>query len=174
MCDSGPKIPCEAVSMIETTWEKYSGGELVDYTFLDEDFDRLFRQEQRLGKVFTAFTIIAIFIACLGLLGLSAYMAEQRTQEIGIRKVLGASAVSILGLLSIEFLKLTGIAFLLSIPVAWYFISDWLQNFAYRIDIGPMVFVYTALATAIFVLLTISWQTLKAALMNPVESIQKE
>lgn len=166
--------PQEAVTMIETTWDKYAAGEPMDYTFLDEDFDRLFRQEQRLGAVFTAFTIIAIIIACLGLLGLSAYMTEQRTQEIGIRKVLGASATSIIGLLSSEFLKLTGIAFLLAIPAAWYFIQNWLQNFAYRIEVGAEVFALTAVVTAVVVLLTISWQTLKAAYMNPVESIKTE
>jgi len=166
--------PREAVTMIESTWNAYSAGEPVDYTFLDQDFDQLFRQEQRLGRVFTAFTIIAIFIACLGLLGLSAYMAEQRTQEIGIRKVLGASVSNILRLLSAEFLKLVGIAFLLAVPIAWYFIHNWLQNFAYRIEVGPAVFVLTAAATAVIVLITISWQTIRAALMKPVESIRTE
>lgn len=166
--------PREAVSLIEATWDKYSGGEPVDYTFLDDDFDRLFRQEQRMGGVFMAFTIIAIIIACLGLLGLSAYMAERRTHEIGIRKVLGASVSSILGLLSVEFLKLIGIAFLLAIPVSWYFIHNWLQDFAYRIEVEPMVFVITAVATLLIVLITISWQSLKAAFMNPVKSIRSE
>lgn len=166
--------PSEAVDIVEKTWAEYAGGEPLDYNFLDDDFDQLFRQEQRLGNVFTAFTLIAIFIACLGLLGLSAYMTEQRRQEIGIRKVLGATTGSILTLLSTEFVKLTGIAFLLAVPVAWYFISDWLQNFAYRIEVSPMIFVLTAAATAVIVLLTISWQTMKAALMNPVESIRTE
>lgn len=166
--------PRDAVNMITSTWDEYSGGEPVDYTFLDDDFDELFREEQRLGAVFTAFTIIAIFIACLGLLGLSAYMAERRTQEIGIRKVLGASIPSILGLLSVEFLKLIGIAFLLAIPISWYFIQNWLQGFAYRTEISPMVFIFTALATITIVLVTISWQTLKAAFMNPVRSIRTE
>lgn len=166
--------PQEAVNLVEASWEEYSAGEPLDYTFLDQDFDRLFRQEQRLGNVFTAFTIIAIFIACLGLLGLSAFMTERRTQEIGIRKVLGATAPQIMGLMSTEFLKLTGIAFLLAVPVAWYVISDWLQNFAYRIEVSPMIFVLTAVATAVIVLITISWQTLKAAFMNPVQSIRTE
>lgn len=166
--------PRDAVNMITSTWDEYSGNEPADYTFLDDDFDELFREEQRLGAVFTAFTIIAIFIACLGLLGLSAYMAERRTQEIGIRKVLGASIPSILGLLSIEFLKLIGIAFILAIPISWYFIQNWLQGFAYRTDISLMVFIFTALATITIVLITISWQTLKAAFMNPVESIRTE
>lgn len=166
--------PQEAVAAIESIWNNYSGGEPVDYTFLDSDFDQLFRQEQRLGHVFTAFTIIAIIIACLGLLGLSAYMTEQRRQEIGIRKVLGASTSSIISMLSSEFLKLTGIAFLLAVPVAWYVIQSWLENFAYRIEIGIMVFIITAVATIVVVLLTISWQTLKAAFMNPVESIKTE
>lgn len=164
----------EMIELTETTWEKYSGGEPIDYSFLDQRFDQLFRQEQRLGSVFTAFTLIAIFIACLGLLGLSAYMAERRTQEIGIRKVLGASIPSILGLLSTEFLKLVGIAFLIASPVAWYFIRQWLQNFAYRIEVSPLVFVETAAATLVVVLLTISWQSLKAAYRNPVESIHTE
>jgi len=166
--------PREAVNMIESTWDKYSGNEPIDYSFLDQDFEKLFRQEQRLGNVFTVFTIIAIIIACLGLLGLSAYMTEQRRQEIGIRKVLGASTVSIINLLSTEFLKLTGIAFLLAMPVAWYFIQTWLQNFAYRIEVSPMVFILTAVATGVIVIITISRQTLKAALMNPVESIRTE
>lgn len=164
----------EMVQLTEETWEKYAGTDPIDYSFLEQDFDQLFRQEQRLGSVFMTFTIIAIFIACLGLLGLTAYMAERRTQEIGIRKVLGASVSSILGLLSTEFLKLVGIAFLLAAPVAWWFIGEWLQNFAYRISISPMVFLKTALATLFIVLLTISWQTLKAARMDPVNSIQTE
>lgn len=166
--------PRESVAVVESVWNNYAAGEPADYTFLDSDFEQLFRQEQRLGDVFTAFTIIAIIIACLGLLGLSAYMTEQRKQEIGIRKVLGATTTSIVGMLSSEFLKLTGIAFLLAVPVAWYVIQSWLQNFAYRIDIGFMVFIVTAVATAVIVLLTISWQTLKAAFMNPVESIKTE
>ncbi|MBO6525219.1 MAG: ABC transporter permease [Balneolaceae bacterium] len=166
--------PRDAIAMIESKWDEYSAGEPIDYTFLDEDFDQLFRQELRLGAVFTAFTIIAIIIACLGLLGLSAYMAEQRTKEIGVRKVLGASVGSILGLLSKEFIKLISIAFVLAIPLSWYFIQSWLENFAYRVEISPMIFVYTGLVTLGIVLLTISWQSLKAANLNPVESIQTE
>jgi putative ABC transport system permease protein len=166
--------PREAVQLVESSWDKYSAGEPVDYTFLDDDFAKLFEQEQRLGNVFTAFTIIAIIIACLGLLGLSAYMAEQRTKEIGVRKVMGASVSSILWLLSIEFLKLISLSFVLAIPVSWYFMQNWLQDFSYRIDIDPIIFGFTAVITVIIVLLTISWQTLKAAHMNPVDSIQSE
>lgn len=166
--------PQESIAMIESKWDEFSGGEPIDYTFLDEDFDRLFRQEQRLGSVFTAFTIIAIIIACLGLFGLSAYMAEQRTKEIGVRKVLGASIGSILGLLSKEFIKLISIAFILAVPLSWYFIQNWLQNFAYRVEMSPLIFVYTGIVTLGIVVLTISWQSLKAANMNPVDSIQNE
>jgi len=101
-------------------------------------------------------------------------MAERRTQEIGIRKVMGATVPNILGLLSVEFLKLIGIAFLLAIPISWYFIQNWLQGFAHRTEISPMIFVFTALATIGIVLVTISWQTLKAAFMNPVRSIKTE
>lgn len=166
--------PRQAVQRTQEVWEKHAGSEPLDYSFLEEDFDRLFRQEQRLGSVFMVLAGVAIFIACLGLLGLSAYMAERRTQEIGIRKVLGASVSSILGLLSTEFLKLVGIAFLLAAPVAWYFMGEWLQNFAYRIHVSPMVFLKTAAATLVVVILTISWQSLKAAYMNPVESIRTQ
>ena len=166
--------PRDAVDFIETTWGEFAANDPIDYTFLDDDFDALFRQEQRLGNVFTAFTVIAIIIACLGLLGLSAYMAEQRTKEIGVRKVLGASIPSILGLLSLEFLKLIAISFVLAIPVSWYFVNGWLQNFAYRTDINPLVFLGTALVTLLIVLLTISWQTIKAASMNPVRSLKSE
>lgn len=166
--------PQQAVQRTQEVWEKHAGSEPLDYSFLEDDFDRLFRQEQRLGHVFMVLTGVAIFIACLGLLGLSAYMAERRTQEIGIRKVLGASVSSILGLLSTEFLKLVGIAFLLAAPAAWYFMGEWLQNFAYRIQISPMIFLQTAVATLVVVILTISWQSLKAAYMNPVESIRTQ
>lgn len=166
--------PRQAVQLVEATWDKYSAGEPVDYTFLDDDFAKLFEQERRLGDVFTAFTIIAIIIACLGLLGLSAYMAEQRTKEIGVRKVMGASVPSILWLLSVEFLKLIGLSFILAVPVSWYFMRNWLQDFSYRIEIDPAVFAMTALLTLLIVFITISWQTLKAAQMNPVDSIQSE
>ncbi len=166
--------PRGAVTLIGSIWNDHASGEPMDYTFLDDDFDKLFRQEQRLGSIFTVFTAIAIFIACLGLLGLSAYMTEQRTREIGIRKVLGASTFSILSLLSTEFLKLAGIAFVVSAPVAWYFMNNWLQNFAYRIEINFMAFIVSALITVFIVLITISWQTVRAARMNPVESIKTE
>ncbi len=166
--------PRESVDFIETTWAEFAANDPIDYTFLDDDFDALFRQEQRLGNVFTAFTVIAIIIACLGLLGLSAYMAEQRTKEIGVRKVLGASIPSILGLLSIEFLKLILISFVLAIPVSWYFVNSWLQNFAFRTEINPLIFVGTAILTLAIVLVTISWQTVKAASMNPVRSLKSE
>ncbi|HKK47154.1 MAG TPA: ABC transporter permease [Balneolaceae bacterium] len=166
--------PHNEVTFLKKTWGKYSAGDPIDYSFLEDSFDHLFRQEQRLGSVFTAFTIIAIIIACLGLLGLSAYMAERRTQEIGIRKVLGASVPSVLRLLSTEFLKLIGIAFVLSVPVAWFIMQYWLQNFAYRITISPYIFLWTGGITLVVVLLTISWQTLRAAKMNPVQSIRTE
>lgn len=166
--------PQESVAIVEAAWEKFAGSEPLDYAFLNEDFDLLFRQEMRMGSVFTVFTVIAIIIACLGLLGLSAFMAERRTQEIGIRKVLGASTSSIIGLLSTEFLKLIGIAFLLASPLAWYFMHRWLEDYAYRIEIGPMTFIVTAAAILVVVMITISFQTLKAAHKNPVESIHTD
>ena len=166
--------PQEALTQIEATWEKYAGGVPLEYSFLETDFNQQFEQERRLSQVFTVLTIIAIIITCLGLIGLSAYMTEQRTQEIGVRKVLGASTKSIVSLLSKEFLKLTALAFALAMPVAWFVINTWLQNFAYRIEVGPKLFILTGIITILVVLLSISWQTLKAATMNPVKSIRTE
>lgn len=166
--------PQKAVSQIKSTWNKYAGGVPLEYSFLDDDFNQLFEQEQKLSKLFSAFTILAIIIACMGLFGLSAFMAERRTKEIGVRKVLGASVGSIVQLLSKEYLKLVGIAFIIATPISWYFISQWLQDFAYRIELSPLTFILTGIVTLVVVLLTISWQTITAALSNPVDSIQKE
>jgi len=166
--------PREAIENIGTTWESFAEAEPFDYTFIDENFDALFRQEQRLGQVFAVFTFLAIIIACLGLLGLTAYTTEQRKREIGIRKVMGASVSSLLVLLNRDFLKLIGMAFLLAVPVSWYFMQQWLQDFAYRIQLSPDVVLITSLVTFLVVLLTVSWQSARAAMMKPVESIRSE
>jgi len=144
------------------------------YSFLDKDFNNLYKSEQRTGSVFSAFAALAIFIACLGLFGLAVYSAEQRTKEIGIRKVLGASVKGIIGLLFKDFIKLVVVAIIIATPIAWWAMSKWLQNFAYRINISWWIF-FIAGALALFIaLVTISFQAIKAATANPVRSLRTE
>jgi putative ABC transport system permease protein len=163
-----------ALSGIEKTWGRFLPETPFEYTFLDENFDKLYKSEQRQGTLFTTFASIAIFIACLGLFGLSAFAITQRIKEIGIRKVLGASTGSIVGLLSKDFLKLVIIAAAIAFPIAWYAMHNWLQDFAYRTNIQWWIFL-AALAVAGFVALaTISIQAIKAALANPVKSLRTE
>ncbi len=166
--------PREAVSLIESKWKEVVPEEPFEFRFLDEDFDRMYRSEQRLGTLFSIFTILAILIACLGLFGLAAFTAEQRTKEIGIRKAMGASGMIIARLMSTEFLKYILIAFVLSIFPAWYFINNWLENFAYRIDISIWVFLTSGFAALIIALLTVSYQAIKAARINPATTLRYE
>ena len=159
---------------MERLWKKMVPGEAFTYSFLDEDFNAVYRTEQRMGRIFISFAVLAIFIACLGLFGLVTYAAEQRTREIGIRKVLGASVGSIAGMLSKDFLKLVLIAALIVFPVSWWAMQRWLQDFAYRISISWWIFVFAAAVALLIALLTISFQAIKAALANPVESLRTE
>ncbi len=163
-----------ALSHLEKTWKKYFPETPVDYTFLDENFDRLYQAEQRQATLFTSFACIAIFIACLGLFGLSAFAISQRIKEIGIRKVLGADVSTIVTLLSKDFLKLVAIAALLAFPVAWYFMNNWLQDFAYRINMPWWVFIIAGVTAGFIALVTISFQAIKAAVANPVKSLRTE
>jgi len=166
--------PQNALNTLEENWSTMAPGEPLQYSFLDEDFDALFRAEQRLGTVFTVFTVIAIFIACLGLFGLAAFMAEQRTKEIGIRKVMGASLWSVTSLMSKEFAKLVVIAFILAIYPAYYVMDSWLNDFANRISINIWVFAISGITAFIIAWLTVSYQSLKAARVNPVKSLRYE
>jgi putative ABC transport system permease protein len=144
------------------------------YNFLDKDLDNLYKGEQQMGNIFKLFAILGIFISCLGLYGLSAFMAEQRTKEIGVRKVLGASVFNIVYLLSGSFTKLIAIAIVIAIPVSWVAINSWLKSFAYRIEIGWVIFL-VACVTALFIaLLTVSYESIKAAIANPVDSLRSE
>ncbi|MEM9674753.1 MAG: ABC transporter permease [Cyclobacteriaceae bacterium] len=163
-----------SLATIENIWKEYAPDQPFQYSFLDEDFDALFRAEQRLGQVFTVFTGLAILVACLGLLGLAAFMAEQRTKEIGIRKVMGASVTNIAVLLSKDFTKLVVIAFILSIPLAYFIMQSWLKGFAFRIDIGPGTFILAGTAALLIAWLTVSWQSIKAASADPVKSLRSE
>lgn len=170
---AGNNIPA-ALAHIESVWKKFLPETPFQYTFLDENFDRLYQSEQRQGAIFTVFACIAIFIACLGLFGLSAFAITQRIKEIGIRKVLGANVSTIVTLLSKDFLKLVAIAAVIAFPVAWYAMNTWLEDFAYRINIPWWIFLLAGVLAAIVALVTISFQAVKAALANPVKSLRTE
>ncbi|MHA4811855.1 ABC transporter permease [Flavitalea flava] len=163
-----------ALAHLEKTWKRFLPETPFDYTFLDEKFDELYKSEQRQGSLFTIFSGIAIFIACLGLFGLSAFAITQRIKEIGIRKVLGASVGSIVGLLSKDFLLLVLIAALIAFPVAWYTMDKWLGDFAYRTSIQWWVFLIAGILAAAVALITISFQAIRAAVSNPVKSLRSE
>ncbi len=163
-----------ALVYLEKTWRKFLPDIPYQYTFLDENFDKLYQSEQRQGTIFTVFACIAIFIACLGLFGLSAFSITQRIKEIGVRKVLGANVTSIVSLLSADFLKLVLLAAVIAFPVAWFAMNNWLQDFAYRISIQWWVFVVAAIAATLVALITISFQAIKAAVANPVKSLRTE
>jgi len=170
---SGNNMPA-ALALIEKTWRKYLPEIPYQYTFLDEKFAQLYESEQRQGTIFTIFACIAIFIACLGLFGLSAFEITQRIKEIGVRKVLGANVSSIVTLLAKDFLKLVTIAAIIAFPVAWYSMTHWLNDFAYRINIHWWVFVLSAILALIVALATVSFQAIKAAVANPVKNLRTE
>lgn len=145
-----------------------------EYSFLDEDLEHQYLAEKQMGSIFYIFALLAIFISCLGIYGLSAFMAEQRTKEIGIRKVLGASVAQLVNLLSIDFFKLVLIALIIAIPISWYYLNDWLQEFAYHINISWVSFLISSLIILIIALLTVSYQSINAALSNPIKSLKTE
>jgi putative ABC transport system permease protein len=163
-----------ALATIKDTWQQYLPELPYQYTFLDENFAKLYEAEQRQGTIFIIFACLAIFIACLGLFGLSAFAITQRIKEIGVRKVLGANVSSIVTLLSKDFLKLIMIAAVLAFPVAWYAMHYWLQDFAYRINIQWWVFILAGVLAALIALITVSFQAIKAAMANPVKSLRTE
>ncbi len=163
-----------SLSYLENTWKKFLPEIPYQYTFLDENFDKLYEAEQRQGNIFTIFACIAIFIACLGLFGLSAFAISQRIKEIGIRKVLGADVSTIVALLSKDFLKLVGLSAIVAFPVAWYFMNNWLRDFAYRISMPWWIFIIAGIVAALIALITISFQAIKAAVANPVKSLRTE
>jgi putative ABC transport system permease protein len=164
----------DVVDVIEAKWKQMLPGIPFAYEFLDEDFTRMYAAEQRLGNVFAIFAGLAIVIACLGLFALTAFTAEQRTKEIGIRKVLGASVTGIVLLLSSQFGKLILIAFVLAVPVAWYAIKWWLEDFTYKTEIGMTVYAIAGLSAFAIAWLTMSFQSIKAAISNPVNSLRSE
>ncbi|MDB4902570.1 MAG: FtsX-like permease family protein [Mucilaginibacter sp.] len=162
------------VNRLESSWKNIAAGVPFVYFFADDAYNQQYIAQERFGKLFICFAIVAIVISCLGLLGLSAYNTIQRKKEIGIRKVLGASVGSIMTMLSIDFVKLIIIALLVASPLSWWAMSKWLQGFAYRIDIPLWVFLFSGLAAVFIALLTISFQSAKAALVNPVKSLRND
>ena len=170
---NGKNIP-SALSYIEKVWKKYLPEVPYQYTFLDERFNQLYEAELKQGTIFTIFAFIAIFIACLGLFGLSAFTITQRVKEIGIRKVLGATTGNIVSLLSGDFLTLVIVAAIIAFPIAWYTMHKWLQDFAYRINIPWWIFIVAGILAAMIAFITISFQAIKAALSNPVKNLRTE
>ena len=162
------------IRQVESKFHAAKQGLPFSYTFMDNDFDKLYHAEQQTGRIFITFAIFAILIACLGLFGLVTYAAEQRTKEIGIRKVLGASVSNIVGLISKDFTMLVGIAAFIAFPVAWWAMYNWLDTFAYRTEISGWIFLLAGAVAFAIALLTVSIQTMRAALANPVKSLRSE
>ena len=161
------------LDIIRSKWQQISDAPFI-YTFLDSRFDEVYKEERRMASLFAGFAFLAIIIACLGLFGLAAYAAERRTREIGIRKILGASVLSLVALLAKNFLKLVGIAFFIAVPVAYFVMQHWLRDFAYRIELGLRVFVLAGVLAVFIALAAVSYQAVRAALADPVEAVRSE
>ncbi|MBD0289461.1 MAG: ABC transporter permease, partial [Flavisolibacter sp.] len=174
LANSGAGDITQSLAVLESTWKKLNPNEPFEYSFLDLDFQKNYEADSRQARLINYFTIIAIIISCLGLFGLATFSAEQRTKEIGIRKVLGASVTGLVALLSTDFLKLVGIAVVIASPIAWYVMNQWLQNFAYRTTISWEVFAVSILLVALIAFITVSFQAIKAALANPVKNLRTE
>jgi putative ABC transport system permease protein len=162
------------IESVTSVWKKFNPYQSIRYSFLDERYEAMYTDVQRLGSIFTTFSILAIVVACLGLFALSSFMVEQRGKEISIRLVLGASLRSIFSLLTMNFVKLVLIAFVIASPVAWYMMNSWLQDFNYKTDIGWDVFVIPGLVAVVIALMTVSYQSIRAALLSPVDSLRTE
>jgi putative ABC transport system permease protein len=164
----------QGIAHVQEVWNGFSPEYPIEYRFLDESFEQMYKAEDKLKSLLWVFTTVTVFVACLGLFGLAAYAAERRRREIGIRKVLGASVEGIVLLLSKEFIKLVAIALLIASPLAWYAMNIWLQDFAYSIEVEWWIFAIAGVMAILIALLTVSFQSVKAALMNPVKSLRSE
>jgi ABC-type antimicrobial peptide transport system permease subunit len=168
-------VPAQtAIAKMQAVLKEDNPAYPADYSFVSDDFNALFRSEQLIGQLSRLFAVLAIFISCLGLFGLSAYMAERRVKEIGIRKVLGASVPGLTGLLSREFLQLVGLSAIIAFPLAGFAMHSWLRQFAYRIGIEWWIFLVAGFTALLIALITVSFQAVKAALMNPARSLRSE
>ena len=164
----------QTVQQVQQSWTAAFPGNPFDYFFLDDYFNRQYASEQKFEQLFMIFAVLAIVISCLGLFGLSAFTASQRIREIGIRKVLGASVANITTMLSQDFLKLVMLSVLLVSPLTWFIMNSWLRNFSYRIQIDWWIFVLAGFVSLIIALITVSFQAIKAAMANPVNSLRSE
>ena len=164
----------KTIAFIETKWKDVYPDQPFSYTFLKESLNEQFEADEKRGFIFTLFTILAILIACLGLFGLASYMVEQRTREIGIRKVFGANESIIVRLISKDFLILIAIAIVIAVPLAYYIMSNWLENYVYRTNIGVILIILAALLTLVITFLTIGYKAYQASVMNPANSIKTE
>jgi putative ABC transport system permease protein len=160
--------------MLTVKWKEFSPDKPLDFYFLDEELKKFYDSEVKIGNIFSAFAILSIIISCLGLFGLSAFSAQQRVKEIGIRKVMGANLAGILGLLSREYLMLIIIANLIAWPLGWYISTEWLSTFPYRTVLNIGIFLLTFLGALLIALVTVSYQSMKAALTDPVKSLRNE
>ena len=174
MVKAEPGMTQEAIASLKTTYEKFVSDYPFEYSFLDDDFERVYRSELRIGRLANYFTAVVIFISCLGLFGLVSFTSERRTKEIGIRKVLGASVNQVLGLISKEFLPLVLSALVVATPIAWFLMKHWLQGFYYRISLEPWIFAMAGAAAIIIAMTAVSYQAIKAALANPVDALRNE
>jgi ABC-type antimicrobial peptide transport system permease subunit len=163
-----------ALQSVKKIWERTYPDFVYEYKFLDDKIANFYKQEDQLSQLYKIFAAIAIFLSCLGLYGLASFMAAQRIKEVGIRKVLGATSAKIVYLFSKEFIILIAIAFAIATPIAWYYMHQWLQDYAYRINISWWLFAAAGLAAIIIALTTISFQAIKAAIANPVKSLRTE
>jgi putative ABC transport system permease protein len=164
----------ETLGRVEAKWKELSPEAPYRFNFLDDQIQNEYAEEKRSGQLFSVFSGLAIIIACVGLFGLSAYTASLRTKEIGVRKVLGASVTGVTLLLSKDFTKLVSVAFFLAVPISWWMMNNWLQAFAYRISLGANAFVLAGLISLGIAWFTVSYQSIKAALVNPVKSLRSE
>jgi ABC-type antimicrobial peptide transport system permease subunit len=163
-----------AIHDLKAVWTELNPAYDFEFGFVDRQLEKLYRSEQRMGLLFNTFSLLAIFISCLGLSGLAAFTAEQRTKEIGVRKVLGATVSGIVAMLSKGFVRLVLIATLIATPISYYFMDHWLQDFAYRISISGWYFAGAGAAALLIALFTVSFQAIKAAMANPVKSLRAE
>jgi putative ABC transport system permease protein len=164
----------DAISSIERIYKKHDSKSTLHYQFVEDGLDNQYRLEQNTGRIVVAFAALAIVVSCLGLFGLATYTAEQRIKEIGVRKVLGASVTSIVSLLSRDFVALVGFAILIASPLALWAMAKWLQNFAYKVDLESWMFIAAGVVAISIALITVSFQSFRAALMNPIKNLRSE
>ena len=170
-----PAVNMQAgLAKVEGVFRKYNPASPFEYKFNDETYARKFEDEKRIGNLATFFAVLAVFISCLGLFGLASFVAEQKTKEIGVRKVLGATVFNLWKMLSRDFVKLVIISCLIAVPIAWYFLHQWLQKYTYRTNISGWIFVFSCLGAMLITVLTVSYHAIKAAFANPTSSLRSE